>query len=489
MAETALTLATETLQRATQTLARLTTPQPTAAPLETDDIQGLVFRGYGTLKFCCYPLLKVTDKVRARAWLRSQVDVIARGKPAARESALQIAFTHAGFAALGLPANALEGFSREFIVGMTGPYRSRFLGDENESAPSNWQWGGPNGAAVHAALMLFADSAAHLSDRLAELRQSWAGAFEEVRVLETAELSDHEHFGFADGISQPALDGFHEHASEVHRVKPGEFVLGYPNEYGLYTERPLLEPEQDRQRKLPVDVETSSRPDFGRNGTYLVFRQLRQDVPAFRKTLAALSGNPDGTPNPKLQQRLAAQMVGRWPSGASLIESPDYDDAARAKQNDFRYHAEDIDGLKCPIGAHVRRANPRDALDPDPGSDSSLAVNHRHRLIRRGRSYGAPLPNGVDDDTDRGLVFVIVNGNISRQFEFVQHSWLMDPRFNGLTRQADPIVGTSDNQFSAAANPVRVRCTGLPRFVTVTGGAYFFMPGIRALRFLAEFVP
>jgi deferrochelatase/peroxidase EfeB len=135
----------------------------------------------------------------------------------------------------------------------------------------------------------------------------------------------------------------------------------------------------------------------------------------------------------------------------------------------------------------VRRANPRDALEPQPGTERSLAVNHRHRLLRRGRTYGAPLPEGATDAADRGIYFIALNANISRQFEFVQHSWLIDPRFNGLYGEADPIAGAAaDNQLGLAREPTPCRFAGLPRFVQVTGGAYFFLPSLRALTFLSE---
>ena len=239
--------------------------------------------------------------------------------------------------------------------------------------------------------------------------------------------------------------------------------------------------------RLPLDVEGTPRHDFGRNGTYLAFRQLRQHVPAFRQAIDRLTRNADGSPNLDAQRHLAAQMVGRWPSGTSLIEAPYADDVSKTTANEFRYHGADPDGLKCPVGAHVRRANPRDALDPEPGSERSLSINRRHRLIRRGARTAPLLPEGASDDQDRGLMFIAVNANIIRQFEFIQHSWIADPRFNGFSNAADPIAGAADgNEFEAPGDPIRKRCTDLPRFVTVAGGAYFFMPGVRALRFLAE---
>jgi Dyp-type peroxidase family len=252
----------------------------------------------------------------------------------------------------------------------------------------------------------------------------------------------------------------------------------------------MVKASRDPRGLLPLDVEGSPRHDLGRNGTYLVFRQLRQDVPAFRTALEELTRNEDGSPNPYERDKLAARMVGRWPSGTSLVEAPERDDASKARSNEFDYHHADPDGLKGPLGAHVRRANPRNALAPEPGTERSLSINRRHRLIRRGRAYGKPLPEGQTDGADRGLMFVAVNANISRQFEFIQHSWIADPRFNGLANEADPIAGAAaHNDFAVPSDPIRTRCSGLPRFVTVKGGAYFFLPGIRALRYLAELTP
>jgi deferrochelatase/peroxidase EfeB len=186
-------------------------------------------------------------------------------------------------------------------------------------------------------------------------------------------------------------------------------------------------------------------------------------------------------------------MVGRWPSGAPLVLSPERDDPALANPNDFMYAQSDAHGYACPIGAHIRRANPRDSLDPRPGSPDSIAVNKRHRLLRRGRAYGPPLSMEralSDPDTpraERGLHFLCLNGNIARQFEFVQHTWINNPKFDELYDDADPILaGRESTLFTVQAQPVRARYCPLPRFVRVDGGAYFFLPGIRALRYLAS---
>jgi Dyp-type peroxidase family len=486
-------LSIEGLLRQLNQLAR-TAPRDQHVPIEAEDVQGLVFRGYGGLKHASYPLLRIKDGAAAdaRAWLRALEPRIARGRQESRDVAIQIAFTYPGLAQLRLAPELLAGFSREFREGMTTDHRRRLLGDDDATNhPDYWRWGGPKNAAVHIALVLLARSADRLSQLHGELAAAWTAAgLEEVNLLETGELRDTEHFGFVDGISQPAIEGYHQSSSPLHKLKAGEFLLGYPNEYGLFTDRPMAAPSLDPRGILPLDSEQSPRRDFGKNGTYLVFRQVRQNVPAFRNTLDELTRNPNGTPNREARDRLAAQMVGRWPSGASLVLSPERDDVTQAKANEFRYHAEDRLGLKCPIGSHVRRANPRDALDPLPGTETSLAVNRHHRLIRRGRAYGPPLPEGAVDDADRGLILIFVNAMIARQFEFVQHSWINDPHFNGLHNDSDPIVGSSTkNEFAAPGEPIGRRCTGLPRFVTVTGGGYFFLPGIRALRYLAEVTP
>lgn len=498
-------MATATLNETTQlvstevheVLHRIVQTRRPEWKIDVADVQALVLRGHGALPACAYQLLTIDDGPRAQRFLASLVGEVASGLPGARDDALQVAFTHAGLRALGLADEALAGFSRQFIEGIVGPkdpseeasHRSRFLGDLGDSAPECWAWGGPRTPPVHLVLMQFACDEARLARRLDERRRSFAGVTE-IATLATSPLSSTEHFGFADGISQPAIDGYHQTESTLHRVKAGEFLLGYPNEYGQLTERPLIGQKHDLRGTLPLDVAGSPKRDLGRNGTYLVFRQLRQDVPAFRAALDRLTRRPDGTPDAAAQARLSAKMVGRWPSGASLVDTPDADLAGFAGQNEFRYHLADPGGVRCPIGAHVRRANPRDALLPKPGTESSLAVNRRHRLIRRGRNYGPPLAEGATDALDRGIMFIGVNANLSRQFEFIQHSWIGDPRFTGMQGEVDPIMGTgSSNEFSIPMDPVRRRCTDLPRFVTVSGGAYLFLPGLSALRFLSEMKP
>ena len=469
-----------------------------AVMLDLQDIQGLIIRGYGDLKAACYILLEITDARPAKIWLSALANTITAGQVRPEGKALNVAFTYAGINKLGLEPAILAMFSNEFIAGIATPHRSRILGDVEESSPAQWMWGGPNTRPIDMVLMLFAVDEQELSNIYHAYAKTFAAnGLLEVLKLDTVDLGGKEQFGFHDGISQPVMEGLPWTDTPMNTVKAGEFLLGYPNEYGLYTDRPMLKPAMDPNGLLPPDSGGSSNVDLGRNGSYLVFRQLRQDVRGFWQFLDGATKNPDGGSNPTARLKLASQIVGRWPSGAPLLKTPDQDDPRLANMNDFVYQQTDPYGYNCPIGAHVRRANPRDSLDPQPGSEQSIAIGKRHRILRRGREYGPPIDlpellsskKTTTEDQDRGLHFLCLNANIARQFEFVQHTWINNPNFDGLYDDADPIVGTRDpdgGTFTIQASPVRKRFTHLPRFISVVGGAYLFMPGIRATRFLAS---
>ena len=362
---------------------------------------------------------------------------------------------------------------------MAAQQRSRILGDRDGDAPEHWDWGGPS-LPIDAALLLYARDPQTLGALEAEQTGALGLGTLVVRSLETSDLQGYEPFGFRDGISQPLVEGLSKTGPAATTVRFGEFVLGYPNEHGKLTDPALLE----------------RAPELSRNGSYLVFRQLSQNVSGFWRFVDRATRRPDGTADPVRRVRLAAKMVGRWPSGSPLVLAPERDDPALAGENEFRYFAEDPRGVRCPVGAHIRRANPRDSLDPSPGTDGSLAINRRHRILRRGREYGSPLT--VDealagDDAaagdERGLHFICLNANIARQFEFVHFTWLNDPKFAGLYDDSDPIVSPSHpfgGTFTIPTEGVRERIVDVPRFVSVKGGAYFFLPGIAAARRLAS---
>jgi Dyp-type peroxidase family len=461
--------------------------------LDLADVQGLFARGYRDLRAAVFLLLGIEDASAARRWLGASAGAVTSGEARPDERALNLAFTSSGLARVGLPGEVLAMFSNELVTGMTTPHRSRILGDLDENAPERWEWGTPSGPQIDLALLLYARDGAALQ-RLEEEQTGGlaAGGLALRHRLGTSDLDGFEPFGFRDGISQPFVEGLSKSGRPETTVRAGEFLLGYPNEYGLYTGRPLLDPSADPHATLPRDAENSGRADLGRNGSYLVFRQLRQDVPGFWGYVDGATRRPDGSSDPQARLRLASKMVGRWPGGAPLTLAPDADEPELAGANDFAYYQLDPRGARCPVGSHIRRSNPRDSLDPRPGSSSSWQINRRHRILRRGREYGTSLT--IDqalaggDTTERGLNFICLNANIQRQFEFVNHTWLNNPKFDGLYDDSDPLVAPSaphGGTFTIPNEALRERVTNLPRFVSVKGGAYFFLPGLAALRYLA----
>lgn len=453
--------------------------------LERDDIQGLLASGYGHLQAARFLLLAIDDPSSAAAWLGRIADELTSAEAKPEGTAVNVALSPSGLAKLGI-APAIDRFSDRFLDGMTAPHRSRALGDIGDDAPEHWEWGGP-ATPVDIVLLLYATD----ERSLARLEKRVAGklaGLEVVQCLDTV-WSEREHFGFRDGIAQPAVEGLRAGPPD-DTIKAGEFVLGYPNEYGHLTGRPLLSRSADPAGILREDP-ASGDADLGRNGSYLVLRQLSQDVPGFWSFLDRATSTGDGSSDPEARERLGAQIVGRWRDGEPLVLAPDGPRHTGNPANEFRYHHLDPDGLRCPLGAHIRRSHPRDMLDPSPGSESSIAVDKRHRLLRRGRGYGPPIApaaamNGRGDDEPRGLHFICLCANIARQFEFVQHTWLNNPKFNGLYDDADPLVGPAGRSLTVQAQPLRQRVTDLPSFVGVRGGGYFFLPGVRAARYLAS---
>ena len=185
------------------------------------------------------------------------------------------------------------------------------------------------------------------------------------------------------------------HATEL---PVGEFLLGYPNVYKVIAPSPAVNAADDPRQLLPVipadatglNAEAGMH-DLGRNGSYLVFRQLSQRVAQFWQFLDKATCAPNGVSNPEARERLGAKFVGRYKSGAPLALSPQHDNPALQNENNFNYYRQDPHGVACPIGSHIRRANPRDSLGPDPAT--ALNSANRHRILRRGRSYGHRLEN------------------------------------------------------------------------------------------------
>jgi deferrochelatase/peroxidase EfeB len=487
-----------------------------------DDLQALLRFGHGRLTETCFMLLNVVDGGVAKQWLASVPVSNAVHGPA--ERALQIAFSVNGLRALGVKEAVIEGFSDAFIVGMAGDEsRSRRLGDTGANAPECWSWGGDPARVPHVLLLLYASKEELDVWRKSVEDERFSRAFELYGILPTSDLGPIEPFGFVDGISQPKIDWAQRQSTDMHErdrysnwLAVGEVVLGYANEYGLYTQRPLIDPQQDRLAlDLPDAEDEPALKDFARNGSYLVLRQLHQDVPGFWRFLDRASGSV-----PEKREQLAASMVGRTRDGIPLMAAVSEQIpgiSAKARNNHFTYES-DADGYQCPIGAHIRRSNPRTGDFP-PGvsgflsrlikilgfgqrrfDEDLIASTRFHRLLRRGRGYGPVLApeKAVKPDApeaERGLQFICLVANISRQFEFVQNAWSMNSKFNGAQQASDPLLGNREpllngdptDRFNRSTRhgPMVTTCH-LRQFITVRGGAYFFMPGLRALRYIAS---
>jgi putative iron-dependent peroxidase len=289
---------------------------------------------------------------------------------------------------------------------------------------------------------------------------------------------------------------------EDRTVASGEFLLGHVNEYGEIARCP------DARWKI-AGGKMAERP-FGLNGSYLVVRQIEQAVEKFldceranpsapRETVAGAAGAPPAQPSPvSVAPSVGEKMIGRKRDGSSLVQCP----MAVPEIDAFRYRVNDADGFQCPAGAHVRRANPRDLLGWDV--ESGITASKLHRLIRRGRVWAktdCANPGGAncgdkehrDPDSDRrcgqGLVFIALNADLERQYEFIQQNWMMNRRFGNLSNEQDPILGNaSPRRFTIPAIPVGkalAGADGLDNFTKVIGGGYFFLPGLAALGFIA----
>ena len=502
--------------------------------VDFSDVQGLVRFGFGKMTEASYILLKIRNPNAARGWLGQAQFTTAVEMNPPPVTAMQIAFTPQGLRALGVPSRTMSGFSDEFLQGMAGSSnRSQRLGDIGASSPQQWNWGG-SAKLPDAVLMLFAGPNLLDTWEQAVKVAPWQEGFEEIGRLDTEDHGEREPFGFIDGLSQPIIDWTQSRNPSPNGdqldygnvVCLGEFLLGYKNEYGRYTDRPLLDAHEPFGTELVDAEDPPGKKDLGKNGTYVVFRQLEQDVRGFwrfvEESAKATEISSVEVAEALVGRRLEngkplATLRSNQISGVGEIGS----DSQRSRDklmNQFTYGA-DPDGTQCPLGAHVRRGNPRTPdLPGNPGNILSHALRllgfgskhpredlvasvRFHRLLRRGREYGpalspeAALQPAVFSEPGRGLHFLAIGSNIERQFEFVQNAWFVKTKFNGLTGESDPLLGNrepvkgcpfTDSFTIPHHDRVRSRLDGLPRFVTVRGGAYFFLPGIRAIKFLSK---
>lgn len=434
--------------------------------LELDDIQHILLTRTPAITGR-YEFLSFDTPEGGRAWLSALLDKVqsaAEVRATVDESDrwVTLAFTWHGLRALGVPDDSLATFPDEFREGMAA--RADILGDTGDCAPENWV-GGLAGDDLHAIAILFARTDEQCRRSIDE-HNKLLSRTDGVRSLSHLDLNAtppfnyaHDHFGFRDRLSQPVMEGSGEEPTPGSGapLKPGEFILGYPDEDG------------------PV-LDTPKPETLSRNGSYMAYRRLQEHVARFREFLRDNADDRDG------EELLAAKFMGRWRSGAPLVLAPDQDDpelgADPMRNNDFNYKEMDPFGYACPLGSHARRLNPR---------DTAHNMNRR-RMIRRGATYGPALPEGAPDDgVDRGIAAFIICASLVRQFEFAQNVWINDKTFHELGNEHDPICGTQDGtlEFTIPRRPIRKVFKGLPAFTTLLGGAYFFLPGMTALRYLA----
>ena len=472
------------------------------------DIQGIVASGYDHLGHARFVFITIDDRIRAKKWLSRIVDQITTAKHPGdnkSDSCFNFAISWQGLNELGV-SELIQGFPHEFVDGMNRSGASSILGDSGDSGYDHWEYGAPKDKPLHMLVLLYEKTATGLKS----LYQGICGNNPLDNGLEIVKEQNSLHrdgdltepFGFRDGISQPPVLGLVGRRQQFERpINTGEFVLGYGNEVDLFARIPSVDNWDDPRGYLSEHPRNPRRRGFGVNGTYLVFRKLIQKVDDFWEYIDKMSNteNFKGCVN-KLSERskcrvdgrelLAAKMVGRWRSGSPLVLAPEAPGAEPL--NDFLFMDSDPDGLRCPIGSHIRRANPRDSLLDVPPS-RSIQTSRRHRLIRRGRKFSESAKNPTKDNpkNDQGIFFIALNADLRGQFEFVQQLWINDPTFNGLDRDKDPIGGNDARcgEFTVQADPFNIHFEGLPRFVTVRGGGYFFVPGISAVRFLANYQP
>ena len=407
--------------------------------------------------------------------------------PPDHRATTNIAFTYPGLATLGVPAGTLHGFPVEFEQGMK--LRARLLGDTGLSDPSRWDLMWRTGR-VHVWISVNA-----LDPEALQMRDSWLRSLIEkadgsVELLKPTRgpcdwqpagalvingvPTNKEHFGYSDGIANPVFEGMRRpnlpgrgklENGEWVPLATGELLLGYANEAGELPAAPLPHV-------------------FARNGTYMVYRKLHQRVRSFMDYLAEQAKTYPGG-----RDLLAAKWAGRWENGAPLNLYPNappdemkISAVERLDWNNFRYRPGDTDGHTCPLGAHIRRANPRDAL----GFEGKLA--NGRRIARRGLPYGDYMPKGEEtDDGEHGVIFMTLNASIDRQFEFVQQQWMDYGNDFLLGNDKDVLIGNHDERGKAViqGNPPYI-CPRLPLFVECRGGDYFFIPSRTALRLLAN---
>lgn len=466
---------------------------PSNLPLRSsEEIQGNILAGFSK-DHQTFLFLQFSDAQSGRAYLTELTPRIATTKQVATFNAqfsnarrlrggddptnLTAVWVNIGLTSHGITtlAPGLSADLQPFDAFMAGPVaRAEALRDQGLSDPSRWVFGGPQQSVIDAIVTVAADMNDDLTSELAKQRALAARhnvnvVFEQRGDTLPEGRAGHEHFGFKDGISQPGVKGFHPADPEdpEHRlghpgtemIEAGEFVLGLPNE----------------------DGSPRSAPNWMANGSFQVFRRLRQDVPGWwSQVTQRVQSLPSD--DPMKEDQLAAKLVGRWRSGTPLAHAPDRDNRSaqdREDDNDFTYD-DDPEGLKTPRFSHIRKMYPR---DEGFGDD-------RRRIMRRGIPFGEPFDpasgRGHGVDADRGLIFNVFMASIEDQFEFLQQTWANNAGFQQAGDGPDPVIGDAPtkNTFHREGRPDTT--LDFRRFVHTSGAAYAFAPSLTTLRGLAN---
>ncbi len=515
--------------------------------LDATEIPTLIFGGLSARPAACMLLIRLSDNAdEARKWLGGIEEDVTFGEARPGLPACVLGLAASALRKLQLPDAALATFPTAFQQGMWPEWRARALGDIDDIAPTQWVWGGTSATQLDAVVILYAyvldesddKSLPRLVERLETASRNYgACVFRKIDLdppISGPAGTTNGSFGFTDGISQPVIRGAPRggrNAVPTDLVSPGELVLGYPDNTGRLPPSPCLMAKHDPKHYLPnagtdpfrrrpefsrYEPQTGAR-DIGTNGTFLVVRQLQEEDGAFEKwyceTYDAMNkeldidftadtkdavvqarddppssdsgANPEAENNKK--RLIASLLVGRWPNGSSLVRNPRSpargNSFAVRPDNTFRYGLEDPRGFACPFGAHTRRANPRDTRFHAnlAESDTEIAAVNRHRILRVGRAYG----NSTASQSGRGLMFMCINADIERQFEFVQKTWLLNPNFHGLQGETDPLLSRGKGRTFTVPSPAGPVTLPLENFVKMVGGGYFFLPGRATLRYLA----
>lgn len=521
------------------------------AQLDLNDIQGNILKTYARKEyiFARYIFFSIKDGVKGRKFVSAITEIVTNAAPwgddnnPKPDTTTNIAFTYHGLKKLELPEESLHSFPEDFSMGMRE--RSSILGDTGVSSSDHWDPVWNNGDKKVDIWVSINGLSKEVIERRYDKIISLCGASGGVNLLtghrgeggaedlayqdasalfnKNGEPTAKEHFGYDDGISNPFFKGTQSNPAFVlgggkpttkdpatlggwEPLETGEFIMGYRDEAKEYPEAPL-------PRLLSY------------NGTFMVYRKLHENVGSFNTYTKELAGSmgEDGV------ERVAAKFAGRWRNGVPITTFPTYQEAIQykkdlaeakekfekadgiisknlaklkyykllAKMVGFDYN-KDIEGGRCPVGAHMRRANPRGALQfgKKGAFNTPGALVNRRRLLRRGLPYGTSQENTDQDDGNHGIIFMALGASINRQFEFVQQQWINYGNDFKLANDKDPILGnhTTDHKGHSDGKMVFEAendgdesprfCCNIPRFVEVRGGGYFFVPSLTALRLI-----